>query len=109
MRALANRRTGEVTHIPAGVNPGFGTIPVQGQRLCELDAWVQEKLNSVIPGIAHAAQYEGLTLQSAAATYAEKARLTQGGNTMSIDPKGSLGSRSFVVLEFMMDFLFFNY
>jgi SPP1 gp7 family putative phage head morphogenesis protein len=86
IRALTNRRTGQVMQMPAGVDPGFGTIPVQGQRLCELDARVREKLNSVIPAIAHAAQYEGLTLQSAAATYAEKAWLAQPGNDHMLTP-----------------------
>jgi hypothetical protein len=52
----------------------------------ELDVLVQEKLKSAIPAIANAAQYEGLTLQSAAATYAEKARLAPPGNENKMPP-----------------------
>ena len=81
-----NRRTGEISFWPAGVDPGFGDIPAQAARLHALDALVAEKLKSVVPAIANAAQYEGLTLESAAATYAEKARLAPSGNDSKMPP-----------------------
>jgi SPP1 gp7 family putative phage head morphogenesis protein len=85
-REFTHQRTGDVSMVPAGVDPGFGAIPTQAARLRELDALVQEKLKSAIPAIANAAQYEGLTLQSAAATYAEKARLALPGNENKMPP-----------------------
>jgi len=82
-REVVNRRTGEVMSVPKGVDPGFGASP---NKDASLDLLVAEKLKSAIPAIAHAAQYEGLTLQSAAATYAEQARLAPPGNENKMPP-----------------------
>jgi SPP1 gp7 family putative phage head morphogenesis protein len=85
-RDFTNSRMGEITSVPVGVDPGFGSIPAQGERLQDLDALVQEKLKSAIPAIANSAQYEGLTLESAASTYAERARLALPGNENKMPP-----------------------
>lgn len=69
-----NRRTGEISRVPAGIDPGFNYNPGAARRR-ELDALVTAKTRQVTPALARAAQYEGLALESAAATYAERSRL----------------------------------
>jgi|GEM_PF-3040869 len=76
-RDFVNRRTGEISQVPLGVDPGFGSIPAQGERLRLLDGLVAEKLKSAIPAIAASARYEGMTLETSAATFAEKVRLSK--------------------------------
>ncbi len=74
MQEFVNKRTCDVTQIPAGIDPGFGYNPGAARRK-ELDAMVTAKTRQVAPQLARAALLEGLTLESAAATYAETARL----------------------------------
>ncbi|WOP15776.1 phage minor head protein [Ottowia sp. SB7-C50] len=71
---FVNARTGEVSRVPVGVDPGFGYNPGAARRH-ELDALVTAKMRQATPALAQAAQLEGLTLEAAAATYAETARL----------------------------------
>ncbi len=75
-REFVNRRTGEVSREPVGVDPGFGYNPGAARRR-ELDAMVTAKLRQTTPALARAAQFEGLTLESAAATYAERSRINR--------------------------------
>jgi len=82
-REVVNRRTGEIMNVPKGVDPGFGTSSDPDESLRKL---TKKKLKSATPAIANAAQYEGLSLQSAAATYAEKARLAEPGNENKMPP-----------------------
>ena len=69
-----NKRTGEVSQVPAGVDPGFDFNPGQ-RRQDDLQALAQQKLATSVPALAKAAEYQGLTLEAAAATYAEEARM----------------------------------
>jgi len=104
-REFANQRTGDVSQVPVGVTPGFGSIPTQAERLRELDALVEKKLKSTAPGIAGAAKYEGLTLQSAAATFAEKVRLAPTGNENKLPSlfMAPVAEPSLVRLQTVMD------
>lgn len=71
---FVNRRTGEESQVPVGIDPGFG-FNVGEARLQALEALVREKLASVVPALAKATEYQGMSLEVAAATYAEEARL----------------------------------
>lgn len=71
---FVNRRTGEVTQVPVGVDPGFD-YHVGAARRRDLDALVTAKMRGLPPELAREAQFQGLTLEAAAATYAEIARL----------------------------------
>ena len=72
-----NRRTGEVSRVPVGVDPGFDYNPGAARRR-ELDALATAKTRQAAPALARAAQFEGLTLESAAATFYERARTNPG-------------------------------
>lgn len=59
-----NRRTGEITKVPAGVDSGFGYNAGQARR--ETIKVIEEaKLRAAAPAIARAAQTAGLTLENA--------------------------------------------
>lgn len=73
---FVNARTGEVSRVPVGVDPGFGYNPGAARRH-ELNALVTAKMRQAGPALAQAAQLEGLTLEAAAATYAERSRLNR--------------------------------
>lgn len=73
-QTFVNRRSGEESQVPVGIDPGFGFNPGEA-RLQSLQALIREKLASAIPALAKAAEYEGLSLEVAAATYAEEVRL----------------------------------
>ena len=71
---VLNRRTGEISTVPAGIDPGFDFNPGLRSRQT-LQALIQQKQQAAIPALAKAAEMDGLTVESAAATYAEQARL----------------------------------
>lgn len=61
-----NRRTGEVTEVPAGVDPGFGYNAGEARRET-IKVIEKAKLRAAAPAIARAALKEGTTLETAAA------------------------------------------
>ncbi|HMN21228.1 MAG TPA: phage minor head protein [Ottowia sp.] len=69
-----NRRTGEITAVPVGVDPGFGYNAGQARQRV-LEQIQQSKQAAADPRLAAAARRDGLTLESAAATFYERARL----------------------------------
>ncbi len=71
---VLNRRTGEISTVPAGIDPGFDFNPGLRNKQT-LQALIQQKQQAAIPALAKAAEMDGLTVESAAATYAEQARL----------------------------------
>lgn len=73
-REHINRRTGEITAVPVGVDPGFGYNAGQARQRV-LEQIQQSKLAAADPRLAAAARRDGLTLESAAATFYERARL----------------------------------
>ena len=73
-RPHVNRRTGEITELPNGVDPGFAYNPGQARQRA-LEQITQTKLAGTAPELARAAKLNGLTIESAAATYYELARI----------------------------------
>lgn len=61
---FVNRRTGEVSRVPAGIDPGFAFNP-GAARKAALDKLVADKLAAVAPDLAQAAQLAGLTPKTA--------------------------------------------
>lgn len=72
---FVNRRTGEVVETPVGIDPGFAYNAGAAAREQALHQVTLAKLEAVSPKLRQAAELAGLSLESAAATYAEEARL----------------------------------
>ncbi len=87
---VLNRRTGEISTVPAGVDPGFDFNPGLRSRQT-LQALIQQKQQAAIPALAKVAEMDGLTVESAAATYAEQARLNKGAKMPPLPLSPALG------------------
>lgn len=74
-RPFVNRRTGEISEIPVGIDPGFAYnagVAAREQALLDI---TRAKLQAMPPKLRQAAEVAGLSIASAAATFAEEARL----------------------------------
>ena len=87
---VLNRRTGEISTVPAGIDPGFDFNPGLRSRQT-LQALIQQKQQAAIPALAKAAEMDGLTVESAAATYAEQARLDKPNKMPPLPLSPALG------------------
>lgn len=62
MRAWVNKRTGEITRLPEGIDPGFGyNVGDVAARAQQRNQLIQDKLAQAPPNLADAARRDGLS------------------------------------------------